>query len=98
MKLITCFLFFSHLILYRIAVVVETRTYIYNFEELRLIDAIETCQNPNGLVALNPDHENIVIATPDVSKGYVKVNNYEKNKSIRIPAHQASIFAMALNF
>ena len=50
------------------------------------------------MVALNPDHENIVIATPDVSKGYVKVNNYEKNKSIRIPAHQASIFAMALNF
>jgi len=30
---------------FRIVVVLENRTYIYNFEELRLIDAIETCPN-----------------------------------------------------
>ena len=30
---------------YRIVVVLDTRTYIYNFDDLRLIDAIETCQN-----------------------------------------------------
>lgn len=68
-------------------VVLESRTYIYNFDELRLIDAIETCLNPKGLVALNPDPENTVLATPDQQKGYVRVNNYEKNKSIKIPAH-----------
>jgi hypothetical protein len=50
---------------YRIVVVLETRTYIYNFDDLRLIDAIETCQNTKGLVALNPDPENAVLATPD---------------------------------
>jgi hypothetical protein len=49
----------------RLVVVLENRTYIYNFDDLRLIDAIETCPNPKGLVALNPDPDNSVLATPD---------------------------------
>lgn len=79
-------------------VVLETRTYIYNFDNLRLIDAIETCNNPRGLVALNPDPENAVLATPDQKRGYVRVNVYEKNKSIKIPAHQAALSALCLNY
>ena len=59
-------------------VVLENRTYIYNFDDLRLIDAIETCANPKGLVALNPDPENAVLATPHSDKGHVLVNIYEK--------------------
>jgi WD40 repeat protein len=76
----------------------ENRTYIYNFEELRLIDAIETCPNSRGLVALNPDPENTVLASPDVQKGYVRLNVYEKNKSFKVPAHQAALSAICLNF
>tara|TARA_B110001450_G_C17229394_1_gene322846 strand:- start:6 stop:254 length:249 start_codon:yes stop_codon:yes gene_type:complete len=72
---------------FRIVVVLENRTYIYNFDDLRLIDAIETCVNPKGLVALNPDPDNAVLATPDQNKGFVRVNVYDKNKSIKIPAH-----------
>ena len=49
---------------------------------MRLIDAIETCLNNKGLVALNPDPENAVLATPDKTLGNVRVNAYEKNKSI----------------
>ena len=64
-------------------VVLESRTYIYNQNDLRLIDAIETCSNPEGLVALNPDDENSVLAVPDQDKGYIKVNNYEKNDTKR---------------
>lgn len=71
----------------KIVVVLENRTYIYNFDDLRLIDAIETCVNPKGLVALNPDPDNAVLATPDQYKGFVRVNVYDKNKSIKIPAH-----------
>ena len=54
---------------------------------MRLIDAIETCINAKGLVAINPDPENAVLATPDKNIGQVRVNAYEKNKSIQIPAH-----------
>jgi hypothetical protein len=35
----------NEIFFYRIVVVLDNRTYIYNFEELRLIDAIETCPN-----------------------------------------------------
>lgn len=66
----------------KIVVVLDNRTYIYNFDDLRLIDAIETCNNTKGLVALNPDPENAVLATPDKTLGNVRVNAYEKNKSI----------------
>jgi WD40 repeat protein len=83
---------------HRIVVVLELRTYIYNFEELRLIDAIETCSNHKGLVALNPDPENTVLATPDPQKGYVRVNVYEKNKSFKIPAHNGALSAICLNY
>ena len=79
-------------------VVLENRTYIYNFEELRLIDAIETCSNFKGLVALNPEPDNTVLATPDVQKGYVRVNVYEKNKSFKIPAHNGALSAICLNY
>ena len=81
----------------KIVVVLEHRTYIYNFEDVRLIDAVETCQNLRGLVAINPDQENTVLATPDVQKGYVRLNVYEKNKCLKIPAHQAALSAMCLN-
>jgi len=47
---------------------------------------------------LNPDPENAVLATPDQDKGFVRVNEYEKNKSIKIPAHTGSLSAITLNF
>lgn len=82
----------------RIVVVLDNRTYIYNFDDLRLIDAIETCQNQKGLVALNPDPENAVLATPDKQKGHVRVNSYEKNKSIQVKAHETALSALCLNY
>jgi len=47
-----------------VVVVLENRVYVYNFADLRLIDAIDTCTNPKGLCALNPDTKNSVLVTP----------------------------------
>ena len=63
-----------------------------------MIDAIETITNPKGLVALSPDEKNEVLATLDKTKGGVKVNVYEKNKSMQIPAHVNAISALCLNY
>jgi WD repeat-containing protein 45 len=79
-------------------VVLEQRTFIYDFDDLRLIDAIETCPNAKGLVALSPDPENAVLATPDKTLGNVRVNIYEKNRSVQIVAHQNPLSALCLNF
>ncbi len=62
-------------------VVLENRIYVYNFADLRLIDAIDTCFNPKGIVALSPDPSISVLATPDKQKGFVKITIYEKNHS-----------------
>ena len=50
---------------YRVVVVLENRIYVYNFADLRLIDAIDTCFNPKGICALSPDPNISVLATPD---------------------------------
>jgi WD40 repeat protein len=78
--------------------VLENRIYVYNFADLRLIDAIDTCYNPKGICALSADPNISVLATPDKNKGYVKVTIYEKTNTHTIAAHQSSLSCMALNF
>lgn len=67
----------------KIVVVLENRTLVFNFDDLRTIDSINTCLNVKGLVALSPDQENSVLATPEEEKGYVRINVYDKSKSLR---------------
>ena len=49
----------------KVVVALENRIYVYNFADLRLIDAIDTCINPKGLCALSADNSISVLATPD---------------------------------
>ena len=58
--------------------VLEKRIYVYNFTDLRLIDAIDTEFNPKGICALSADPTVSVLVTPDTKKGHVKVTTYEK--------------------
>ena len=39
----------------RVVVVLQMKIYVYNFSDLTLIDCLDTCYNPYGLCALNPD-------------------------------------------
>lgn len=56
-------------------VVLAVKTYVYRFEDLTLMDCLDTCNNPNGLVALNSEGP-CVLAIPDTEKGYVKVRQF----------------------
>ena len=67
--------------------VLESRVFVYNFADLRLIDAIDTCLNPKGLCALSSDPNVAVLATPDKAKGSIRVTAYEKNNSFVIAGH-----------
>ncbi len=57
----------------------ENRIYVYNFIDLKLVDAINTSSNPKGLCALSADQNRTVLVCPDSNKGHVKVMHYEKN-------------------
>lgn len=77
--------------------VLEQRVYVYNFADLRLIDAIDTCNNPKGICALNTETNNAVLATPDREKGSVRVSLCDKSAIHTIQAHQGALAAIALN-
>lgn len=82
----------------KVVVVLEERIYVYNFADLRLIDAIDTCKNHKGLCALSSDNNMSVLATPDKVKGHVKIMIYEKNNQHTIEAHTSSLSQIALNY
>ena len=86
----------------RVVVVLQMKIYVYNFADLTLIDCLDTCNNPNGLCALNPDSSNntpAVLALPHTEKGFVKVRSFNNDNKLEIifACHQGSIAAMALN-
>ncbi len=69
----------------KVIVVLENRIYVYNFSDLKLIEAIDTCPNPKGLVAVNPHNDRTVIAAPDKPVGSIRVVHYENNLTTIIP-------------
>jgi WD40 repeat protein len=91
--------YLKYLIYFRVVVVLENRVYVYNFADLRLIDAIDTCNNPKGLCALNPDgKDTAILATPHSQKGYVRIAYYSpQNTNNVFKAHDTAIEAIVLS-
>ena len=58
-----------------VVVVLAVKTYVYNFADLTLIDCLDTCNNPNGLCALNSEGT-CMLAIPHTEKGHVKVRAF----------------------
>ena len=59
-------------------VVLEHKIYVYNFENLKMIEVIETCANPKGIVSVNPSKEICVLAAPDKNVGQIKIIHFDK--------------------
>jgi len=82
----------------RVVVVLESKIYVYNFADLKLVDHIETTSNPKGLCALCPFASNTVLASPGLQKGHVRVELYDLKKTQVIVAHESGLACIALNF
>lgn len=81
----------------RIIVVLELKTYVYNFADLKHVDHIETIANPKGLVALCAHTSSNVLVLPGVQKGQVRVELYDLKKTTFIVAHETNLACLALN-
>jgi len=57
----------------RITVVLEHKIYVYNLINLKMIEVIETYQNPKGICAVSPSKEVAVLACPEKKAGSVRV-------------------------
>ena len=55
----------------KVVVVLETRIYVYNFSDLKLIDAIETIENPRGLCSISYAPEKTYLAWLEKTKGKI---------------------------
>jgi len=81
----------------RVIVVLEYKSYVYNFADLKLVDHIETTLNSKGLCALGMDPANHVLVCPGLQKGHVRVELYDSKTTHLIPAHESSLACLALN-
>ena len=72
----------------RVTVVLEHKIYVYNLQNLKMIEVIETAQNPKGICGLSPSKEVCVLACPEKKVGTVRVVHFDKgNKTTLIDAH-----------
>ncbi len=80
----------------RIAVVLDQRIYMYQFSDLKLLDVVDTGQNPQGLCALST-RESTVLVCPEKTKGSVHIVNYDSNTRVVKKAHESQLTSMALS-
>ena len=81
----------------RVVVVLERKIYVYNFHDLKLIDTIDTIQNPHGLCALCPNSNNTILACPGPERGTVHLELYDLRKNKVLVAHESDLACIALN-
>lgn len=65
--------------------VLEDKVFIFNCETLKLIEQVETCINPLGLVGISTDEKpiNKSVACLHTNKGSLRVLNYGKKLYLR---------------
>ncbi len=49
--------------------VLDSKIFVYNFTDLKLLEFIETCPNPLGLCSMNTEGDYTIIACPDKNVG-----------------------------
>jgi hypothetical protein len=84
-----------------LVVALEEKVFVFNFDNLKCIDQIETIENPLGIVALSQGEKpiNRVVACPHEYKGMLKVHIFVMDKSIEniVTAHEGEIGALTVN-
>ena len=84
-----------------LVVVLESKTFVFSFLNLKLIEQVETGNNPFGICGIATSEKAIsrTLALPSPTKGTIKVLNYVADKSIgsTIQAHDSELGFIAVN-
>ena len=67
------------------------KVFVLDFSTLETIHVFETAPNQDGLISLNNDINNFVMALPGPNAGGVVLCFFEKKKQLAIKAHQSAI-------
>lgn len=84
-----------------LVVALEEKVFVFDFNNLKCIDQIETIENPNGIVALSQGEKpvNTVVICPHEFEGMLKVHTYVKEKSVEniFRTHETEIGSLSIN-
>jgi hypothetical protein len=75
-----------------VAVALRDRVYVYHLADLSLRDKIYTADNPDGLLCLSTQIQDMVLACPSVTTGHVRVELYGLRKTV-VRTHEMESFA-----
>ena len=75
----------------KIVVICIDKIYVFSLSSFESIDIIETGENIHGVIGINYNIDNTIIAYPDKKKGKIKIKNYEKTTNILVDAHEKLI-------
>lgn len=57
----------------RCIVVLETKVFVFNLADFRVLEAIETCPNPKGLCSMSRMRDDLLLAYPSKKIGFVEI-------------------------
>ncbi|KAK3200154.1 hypothetical protein Dsin_023569 [Dipteronia sinensis] len=80
----------------RIIVVFLLKISVYNMSNLKVLDEIETIENPKGLCEVSQTVTPMVLVCPGLLKGQVRVENYACKRRKFIMAHASQIACLAM--
>uniref|UniRef100_A0A6B2L9N4 Uncharacterized protein n=1 Tax=Arcella intermedia TaxID=1963864 RepID=A0A6B2L9N4_9EUKA len=81
----------------RVFAILENKVFVYNFENLKLLDQVETYSNPTGICAVCPTRDHNIIAVLGEREGQVRVIDYTTNQKLLIEAHTNAISQMTIS-
>jgi WD40 repeat protein len=68
-----------------------------NFANLDVEHVFETCDNDSGLMSINNDPSNFILAIPGKIVGYAILCNFERNTETSIKAHKTALSLLEIS-
>mmetsp|Transcript_12107 Transcript_12107/g.30728 ORF Transcript_12107/g.30728 Transcript_12107/m.30728 type:complete len:389 (+) Transcript_12107:131-1297(+) len=82
----------------KIVVALKNKIFIYNFEDLKLLQQLESVDNPKGLLALSSNQDRSVLVCPGLQCGQIRIEHLDYRRSNFIKgAHTSALACLGLS-
>ena len=82
----------------KIVVALKNKIFIYNFEDLKQLQQLESVDNPRGLCALSSQQDRAVLVCPGLQPGQIRIEHLNHRRSNFINnAHTSGLACLALS-
>ena len=78
----------------RCIVILETKVFVFNLADFRVLEAIETCPNPKGLCSMSSLRDNLLLVYPSKKIGFVEILSETQTERKKIEAHKSTLCAL----